>query len=71
MYLQSMHDFIMARVINLPVVIKILNKISLRSNVAEYEETESDNSNKSDYLVPNTIVAVASELSSADTVWFI
>ena len=58
------------------LVVKVLNKVSLRSQVAdemENDETEEidEDTYESDFLVPDTIVALAAELSSSYTVWFI
>ena len=57
-----------------PLVVKILKKTSLRSDIPKPVET-NDNEDRelemSDFLVPGTVCAVAADDSSNDTIWFI
>ena len=61
-----------------PLLVKTLNQTFLRSNVGNNDITEDDievddddNYSKSDFLVIDSVCAVATDVSSSDTVWFI
>ena len=48
-----------------------LNKAHLRSNEAEFVPSNDDNDNVNSFLTPESIVAIAADKKSIDTIWFI